>query len=216
MLGGMKFVFLLLLSAAAVSARAEQVVFASDFSCGLSNRWTNVSLYKARTVYSVVSAGTNFFVHAAADNSCSALTTKLNLAPAKKYRLRWRWRIDGVATNGSDLILKKFDHAARVFVAFDTFIGPPRTLNYFWANQEPVGILLEHPLTGRAKDFVVESGNEKAGRWVAEERDVTADWKRAFPGKAMPKIAAIGMLTDGDSLEIKIAGDYADLQLIAE
>jgi hypothetical protein len=32
----------------------------------------------------------------------------------------------------------------------------------------------------------------------------------------MPKIAALGMLTDGDSLEIKISGDYADLQLIAE
>jgi len=216
-LGGMKCFFLLLLSAAAVSVRAEQVVFAPDFSHGLSNRWTNVSLYKSRTVYSVVSEGTNFFVHAAADNSCSALTARLNLAPsAKKLKLRWRWRIAGVATNGSDLILKKFDHAARVFVAFDTFIGPPRTLNYFWANQEPVGILLEHPLTGRAKDFIVESGNEKAGRWVAEERDVTADWKRAFPGKAMPKIAAVGMLTDGDSLEIKISGDYADLQLIAE
>lgn len=217
MLGGMKCFFLLLLSVATVSARAEQVVFASDFSRGLSNRWTNVSLYKSRTVYSVVSEGTNFFVHAAADNSCSALTAKLNLAPsAKKLKLRWRWRIAGVATNGSDLILKKFDHAARVFVAFDTLIGPPRTLDYFWSNQEPVGLLLEHPLTSRAKNFMVESGNEKAGQWIAEERDVTADWKRAFPGKAMPKLVAVGMLTDGDSLEIKISGDYADIQLIAE
>jgi len=217
MLDGMKFFFLLLLSAAVVSARAEQVVFAPDFSRGLSNRWTNVSLYKSRTVYSVASEGTNFFVHAAADNSCSALTAKLNLAPsAKKIKLRWRWRIAGVATNGSDLILKKFDHAARVFVAFDTLIGPPRTLNYFWANQEPVGLLLEHPLTSRAKNFMVESGDAKAGQWISEERDVTADWKRAFPGKAMPKLVAVGMLTDGDSLEIKISGDYTDLQLIAE
>ncbi len=217
MLGGMKCFFLLLLSVAVVSARAEQVVFALDFSRGLSNRWTNVSLYKSRTVYSVASEGTNFFVHAAVDNSCSALTAKLNLAPsAKKLKLRWRWRIAGVATNGSDITLKKFDHAARVFVAFDTLIGPPRTLNYFWANQEPVGLLLAHPLTSRAKNFIVESGNEKAGQWIAEERDVTADWKRAFPGKLMPKLVAVGILTDGDSLEIKIAGDYADIQLIAE
>lgn len=217
MLGGMKFFFLLLLSVAVVSARAEQVVFAPDFSRGLSNRWTNVSLYKTRTVYSVINEGTNFFVHAAADNSCSALTAKLNLAPsAKKLKLRWRWRIAGVATNGSDITLKKFDHAARVFVAFDTLIGPPRTLNYFWANLEPVGILLEHPLTRRAKNFIVESGNTKAGQWVAEERDVTADWQRAFGNKPMPKKFAVGMLTDGDSLEIKITGDYADIKLIAE
>jgi hypothetical protein len=112
--------------------------------------------------------------------------------------------------------LKRFDHAARVFVAFDIFIGPPRTLNYFWANQEPPGSLLDHPMTSRAKMFIVESGNTRAGGWVAEERDVTADWKRAFPTKPMPKIAAIGILTDGDSLETKLSGDYAGLELITE
>jgi Protein of unknown function (DUF3047) len=210
--------FLSLFFAIAVAAHAEQVLFAPDFSRGLSNRWTNVSLYGARTVYSVASEGTNFFVHAAADDSCSALTMKLNLpaTPVKKLTLRWRWRIAAVAMNGSDISLKTFDHAARVFVAFDTLIGPPRTLNYFWANQEPVGVLLDHPLTTRAKNFFIESGNEKAGGWIAEERDVTADWKRAFPNKPMPKKIAVGMLTDGDSLGIKISGDYADLQLIAE
>jgi Protein of unknown function (DUF3047) len=210
--------FLPLFFAVAAAAHAEQVLFAPDFSRGLSNRWANVSLYGARTAYSVQSEETNYFVHAAADNSCSALTMKLNLpaAPLKKITLRWRWRIATVVTNGSDISLKTFDHAARVFVAFDTLIGPPRTLNYFWANQEPVGILLDHPLTGRARDFVVESGNAKAGGWVAEERDVTADWKRAFPNKPMPKKIAVGMLTDGDSLGIKVAGDYADIRLTAE
>ena len=76
--------------------------------------------------------------------------------------------------------------------------------------------MLEHPLTSRAKIFAVESGNAKAGQWISEERDVTADWKRAFPNKTMPKIAALGMLTDGDSLETKMSGDYADIKLIAE
>jgi hypothetical protein len=130
--------------------------------------------------------------------------------------LRWRWRIAAVAANGSDSELGRFDHAARVFVAFDTFIGPPRTLNYLWADAATPGSLLKHPLTSRAKLFVVESGNDKAGRWIGEERDVTADWERAFPGRKMPKIVAVGILTDSDSLKGKLSGDYADIELIQE
>jgi hypothetical protein len=197
-------------------ARAEQILFASDFARSGTNGWRNVPLYKGLTDYSVHRDGTNFFMHAAASNSCSAFTMKLDLQPPQRVKLRWRWRIDSVNTNASDRELKTFDHAARVFVAFDTFIGPPRTLDYYWANVEPVGTMLEHPLTGRVKNFFIESGNAKAGQWITEERDITADWQRAFPGKDMPKIEAVGMLTDGDSLNIQISGDYADIQLIAE
>lgn len=207
---------LLVVAANFPGARAGQVFFAADFSRGLTNGWKNVPLYKGLTDYSVRRDGTNFYVHAAADNTCSALTTKVNLAPPAHLVLHWRWRIAGVNTNGSERDLKRFDHAARVFVAFDTFIGPPRTLNYFWANTERPGLMLEHPMTGRAKIFVVESGDAKAGQWISEERDVTADWKRAFPDRKMPKVAAVGMLTDGDSLEAKLSGDYADLDLLAE
>ena len=151
-----------------------------------------------------------------ADRSCSALSLKLDLTPPHKLRLRWRWRIDGVNPNGSERDIKKFDHAARVFVAFDTLIGPPRTLNYLWANVEPPGTVLQHPKSGRAQIFVLESGNGRAGRWMAEERDLTADWKRVFPGKPMPKLVGLGLMTDGDSLGQKLTGDYADIGLTGE
>jgi len=121
-----------------------------------------------------------------------------------------------VATNGSERELSRFDHAARVFVAFDTLVGPPRTLNYLWANVEPPGTILEHPKSGRAQLIVVESGNGKAGRWLAEERDLTADWKRVFPDKMVPKVVGVGMMTDGDSLGQTLTGGYADLQLIGK
>lgn len=201
---------------AAQAGAAEKILFASDFSKGITNGWKNVELYKRKTDYSVRREGTNFFVHAAADNSCSALTKKLNLKPAGRLILRWRWRIAGVATNGSDRKLSRFDHAARVFVAFRTFWWPPRTLDYLWGNKEKVGTVLNDPMTGRVKLFIVESGNAKAGHWVSEERDVTADWRRAFPGRKMPKIEAVGILTDGDSLATKLSGDYADIELISK
>jgi hypothetical protein len=45
--------------------------------------------------------------------------------------------------------------------------------------------------------------------------DVTADWERTFPGKAMPKIVGLGVMTDSDSLGQPLAGAYAGVELIA-
>lgn len=195
---------------------AEKILFAENFSHGISQGWENVAFFKTPTDYEVVHGGTNGFLHAVAVQSCSALSVKLALAPPAKLKLRWRWRIAGVATNGSERELKRFDHAARVFVAFDTFIGPPRSLNYMWADVEKPGSVLDHPKSGRARIFVLQSGNERAGRWLAEERDVSADWQKAFPGQPMPKIVGLGVMTDSDSLGGKLTGDYADIELIGE
>jgi len=195
---------------------AEKVLFAADFSRGISKDWENVAFFKKKTDYAVAREGTNTYLRGVADNSCSGLTTKLDLAPTGKLKLRWRWRIAEVNPNGSERELKTFDHAARVFVAFDTFIGPPRSLNYLWANVEKAGTVLAHPKSGRAQIFVLESGDAKAGRWIAEERDVTADWKKVFSDRPMPKIVGLGVMTDSDSLGGRLTGDYADIELIGE
>jgi len=207
---------LLFLALAVEPASADKVLFASDFSHGLAQGWQNVAFFKKLTDYEVRREGTNFYLLGVADKGCSALSLKLNLVPPHQLKLRWRWRIDSVVTNGSERELAKFDHAARVFVAFDTFIGPPRTLNYLWANVEPAGTILDHPKSSRAQLIVLESGNGKAGQWIAEERDVTADWQKVFPGQPLPKITGLGVMTDGDSLGAKLTGAYADIELIGE
>jgi hypothetical protein len=197
------------------AAETNAVLFSEDFAHGVSNRWQQVK-FGTPTDYHVVQDGTNFFLRATADKSCSAFTVKLNLKPPAKLILRWRWKIDYAPTNGSERVTKYFDHAARVFVAFDTFIGPPRSLDYLWANEEKVGTILSHPLSSRTQLLMVESGNARAGGWISEERDVTADWKSCFGQKAMPKIIAVGVLTDGDSLGCNLTADYADIELVAE
>jgi hypothetical protein len=210
------WIVLLLWSLALQQAAADEILFAGDFSHGLSQGWQNVAFFKKPTDYQARQEGTNFYLLAMADKGCSALSMKLDLAPPPKLKLRWRWRIDSVVTNGSERELAKFDHAARVFVAFDTLIGPPRTLNYLWANAEPAGTILSHPKSSRAQLLMVESGNAKAGQWLAEERDVSADWKKVFPELVMPKVIGLGVMTDGDSLGQKVTGAYGDLELIGE
>ncbi len=178
---------ILFLCAALEHASADKILFAEDFSRGISNDWQNLAYFKKPTDYQVCRDGTNFYVRAVADNSCSALSTPLDLAPPQKLKLSWRWRVEGVNTNGSEHDLKKFDHAARVFVAFEAPMGLTYTLNYFWGDVEPTGTVLQHPKSSRAQIFVLESGNAKAGQWVAEECDVAADWKKVFPDKSMPR-----------------------------
>jgi hypothetical protein len=207
---------ILFLSLALERASAEAVLFAEDFSRGISSGWQNTAYFKQPTDYQVRHDGTNFYVRAVADKSCSALAINLDLTPPGKLKLRWHWRVDGVNTNGSERDLKKFDHAARLFVAFEAPMGLTYTLNYFWGDAEPAGTVLQHPKSSRAQIFVLESGNAKAGQWVAEERDVTADWEKVFPGKPMPKVVGLGVMTDSDSLGEKLTGCYADIVLAGE
>ena len=193
-----------------------KILFAENFSSGLTNGWANSAFFKKPSAYFVVGEGTNCCVHGVAEKTCSALIRKLDLLPPGKLTLRWRWKISGVETNGSERNLKQFDHAARVFIAFDTFIGPPRTLNYLWGNAEKAGTVLAHPKSERAQIFALESGNARAGQWVSESRDVTADWKKVFPDREMPKIVGVGLMTDSDSLGSRLEGFYAAVELLAE
>ncbi len=197
-------------------AAESKILFAENFSHGLTNGWENTAYFKKPSTYVVARDGTNAFVHGIAEKTCSALTHKLDLPPPKKLTLRWRWKISGVETNGSERDLKKFDHAARIFIAFDTFIGPARTLNYMWGDAEKVGTVRAHPKSERAQIFVLESGNARAGQWISEVRDVTADWKKVFPDRELPKIVGIGLMTDSDSLGAKLEGFYADIELLSE
>ncbi len=206
---------LVLVTAFCRAAETNAVLFSENFEHGVSNRWQQVK-FGALTDYHVVRDGTNCFLEAVADKSCSAFSVKLNIKPPSKLTLRWRWKIDSAPTNGSERVVSRFDHTARVFVAFDTFIGPPRSLDYIWGNEEKAGTILAHPLSNRTQLLVVESGNARAGEWISEERDVMADWKSCFGQKTMPKIIGIGVLTDGDSLGCKLTGDYADIELISK
>ena len=191
------------------------VLFAAHFEKGLGDRWQQVK-FGVPTDYHLAVDGPNTFLCAAATNSCSAFMAKLNSKPPAHLIIRWRWKIDHTPTNASDRIVRDYDHSARVLIAFDTLIGPPRSINYLWANQEKIGTTMSHPLTSRAQMLVLETGNARAGEWITEERDVTADWRRLFGSKTMSKIVGVGVLTDTDSTHTQTTAGYDDLELYSQ
>ena len=193
-----------------------QVLFKEDFEQGIGPQWKKVE-FTGETQHTIRKEGTtNSFVEARAESSASGLAVKLDSISADGTVLRWRWKIDRVPPGASDSDIKKFDHTGRVFVAFKTLIGPPRSINYVWANETAVGRIFEHPSSGRSRFVVLENGNAKAGKWIMEERDVAADWKLLFRDDKAPAIVGLGFMTDSDGTHTTVAGSYDDLELRSE
>jgi hypothetical protein len=162
------------------------------------------------TDYSIVKEAGSSVLQARAASSATGLGVKTDIPIAANTKFSWRWKIDKTPPGGSEDKKKTFDHTTRLFVAFKTMIGPPRTVNYVWANKIPAGKTFEHPSSGRAKFIVLESGDAKAGQWLSESRDIYADWKALF-GDNPPNIVSIGLMTDSDGTGATVTGWYDDL-----
>jgi hypothetical protein len=160
----------------------------------------------------------------------------LDLNPKEYTTLSWCWKIDRVINKGDETKKGGDDYAARIYVTFKydpshaTFLErtklgaikmfhgeyPPKgALNYVWAGHLPIGKRFSNPYTDRAKMVVVESGNEKATRWVCEERNLYDDYKQLF-GEEPPILHGIAVMTDTDNTGDEAIAYYADLVLHAE
>ena len=69
---------------------------------------------------------------------------------------------------------------------------PLRAINYIWESKAPKGTMVSNPYTDRVMMIVVESGGDHLNQWVAEERNIYEDYKRAF-GEEPPMISGIAI-----------------------
>jgi hypothetical protein len=60
--------------------------------------------------------------------------------------------------------------------------------------------------------IAVESGAEHVGRWMIEERNLYADYKRLFAAEP-PRIAGIALMTDTDNTGESAVAYYDDIVL---
>ena len=70
---------------------------------------------------------------------------------------------------------------------------PYATLMYVWCNKRPVDSVISSPRTDRIRKIVVESGAQGLTQWRNYERDIRADYLRAF-GEAPGALVAIGLI----------------------
>ena len=75
--------------------------------------------------------------------------------------------------------------------------------------------MVPNPYTDKTMMVAVNSGNEQAGKWVTVERDIVADYRKAF-GEAPPPLVGIAIMSDSDNTGETATAWYGDIRLSAE
>ena len=224
-------------TAAAVTPPAPQVVPFSGASPGQPPAgWQPYAMRKdlTRTRYTVVRDGQRQVLNARAAASATGLRCAVQIDPARFGQLQFSWRVRDVPPQAdvSEAVLD--DCPARLILAFDgdetrlplgerllfdkieLFTGqrlPYATLMYVWdGGRHAVESVHRNHRTTRIQYLTVESGAQRAGRWLHYQRDVVADFRRVY-GEAPGQIIGVGVLTDADALKLQLEAWYGDITL---
>jgi Protein of unknown function (DUF3047) len=223
--------------AAVASPPAPQVVPFSDAPPGQPPAgWQPYALRKdlTRTRYTVVRDGQRQVLNARAAASATGLRCAVRIDPSQLGHLQFSWRVRDVPPQADVSQAVRDDCPARLILGFDgddtrlplrerllfdqieLFTGqrlPYATLMYVWdGGRHAVESVHRNHRTTRIQYLTVESGAQRAGRWLYYQRDVVADYRRVF-GEAPGQIIGVGVLTDADALKLQLEAWYGDISL---
>ncbi len=143
--------------------------------------------------------------------SASGLARSLRVEPAARPLLAWRWKAANLVERGDLRTKAGDDYALRLYVTWGS-----RTrltaLCYVWDKRAAPGTIAANPYSDRVQMAVVDSGTAQLGRWVARERDVVADFRRAF-GSEPPEITGIIVSADTDNTGESTEAWFGDIEL---
>lgn len=170
-----------------------------------------------------------------ANNSVSIFRQRFGDGLPAVGRLAFSWKVDALPV-GADLRDSQVEDApVRLVLAFggDRSLLSPRThrlselsrlltgeelpyatLAYVWSVKDPVETIVHNPRTDRIRKLVVETGDSSLGRWLLYERDVQADFVRAF-GEQPGPLLALALMTDTDNTSSQLQAWYGRLRLEA-
>jgi len=199
----------------------------------LPDGWKPLTFKKIpkQTAYELIKDGDAVVVKAVSDASASGLTKAVTIDPKEYPIVRWRWKVENVLKH-SDVSRKDGDdYPARLYITFaydpdkvslgkklkfktgQALFGdiPIGALNYIWDTNTPIGTIVENAYTDFAQMVVVESGMQKVGRWVSEQRNIYEDYKQAF-GEEPPLMNGVAIMTDTDNTKEQATAYYGDIQ----
>jgi hypothetical protein len=198
--------------------------------------WTHtVFPGKKASLYSPVQLDGRNAMAVRAESSASMLRQQVRVEAVDLNRLRFAWKVPALIA-GADMGQRDLDDSpVRIVLAFEgdrskfsaknallselsqAFTGealPYATLMYVWCNQRAPGSVVINPRTDRIRKLVMESGPGNLNQWLDYERDIRADFERAF-GEAPGALLAVGIMTDGDNTASTTQAWYGPVQLVA-
>lgn len=175
---------------------ADEIVI-DDFINGLSPKWKAKS-FSGFTEYTAVNDEGTPCIKAVSNGTASGYYYEIDFEPSKLPFLQWKWKVDNVVSKGDAFTKEGDDYAARIYVAFPTvFFWNTKVLVYVWGNKLPKDQAITNAYTENFMMIAVESGPDRTGQWITEERNIYEDYRRYF-GEDPPKVGAIGFMTDTD------------------
>lgn len=171
---------------------------------------------------------------ARADASASMLRQVLRIEPKDLGHVRFSWKVPALIEQADLATREKDDAPVRVVLAFEgdrsrfsardaalselaqVLTGEPMpyaTLMYVWCNQRAPGTVIRSPRTDRIRKLVVESGAARLNQWLDYERDIRADYVRAF-GEEPGALVGVGIMTDSDNTHSLARAWYGPLRFV--
>jgi hypothetical protein len=230
----------LLIAPIAAGAESPSVIEVGKFSSGIVGQampegWKPLTFIKIpkQTVYELVKDGGAVVVKAVSDASASGLIKGVNIDPKEYPIVRWRWKVENILKHNNVTRKDGDDFPARLYITFaydpdkvslgkklkfkagQAIFGdiPIGALNYIWDTHAPVGAIVENAYTDFAQMVVVESGAQKVGLWLNEERNIYEDYRRAFDEEP-PLINGVAIMTDTDNTKERATAYYGDIQFV--
>ena len=171
-------------------------------------------------------------VHAQADRSASMFRCQIHVEPTQLGGLSFSWKVAALVPGGDVRDSDAEDAPVRLLLAFDgdhadlsprnqlmydlmqSLSGerPPfATLMYVWDRQAPADSLVVNRRSDRVRKIVVESGPRHLGQWRTYERDIVADYRRAF-GAEPGALISVALMTDTDNTQTRAEAWYGPVQ----
>lgn len=170
-----------------------------NFSAQDMATWTTRS-FQGETHYSVVRERGVEVLKASAQGQASAKYLTYEIDLRETPYLHWCWKVDARYSGLDERSKAGDDYPARLYVARKTGLLPwqVQSVNYVWSSNQSAGSRWPNAFTDRAMLLAQQGEQSPLGKWHAEVRDVSADFKALF-GEATWKVNGVALMSDGDN-----------------
>ena len=198
-------------------------------------KWESVKIPgKLATEYSLVRVNNRNKLMANAQASASMLRQDLHIEPERFRALSFSWQIQQLIADADMAQREHEDSPVRLVLAFDgdrsqfspknamlselshALSGKPMpyaTLMYVWCNHRPVNTVIHNPRTDRIRKMVIESGPQRVNQLISYERNIRADYEKAF-GEPPGALIGIAIMTDTDNTRSHAQSWYGPISLL--
>jgi hypothetical protein len=173
-------------------------------------------------------------VRAVADATGSILRHRQRIEPADLGRISFSWHVPPPGNDTNASLSRLEDVPVRVVLAFEgdrsrfslknsllselslMLTGeelPFATLIYSWSRVNKPGDVVMNDRTDRIRKLVVDSGDQGYNQWLNYERDIRADYRKAF-GEEPGALLSFAVFTEGERNEGQLQAFYGPLKLL--